>query len=107
MTKLKTPVLALAAVLLLTTSLFAHEVTFKGTVIALEKESVRVTVVDQKTKKPVAMKFDFDKDTKILRGDKAVTIADAKIEKNEKISITVDHDVDETFAILIRLDPKK
>jgi len=85
----------------------AHQVTYKGTVIALDKESVRVTVIDDKTKKPADMKFDFDKETKILRGDKRVTIAEARIVKGEKISVTIDHDVDETLAIVIRLDEKK
>jgi hypothetical protein len=66
-----------------------------------------VTVVDEKTKKPAAMKFDFDKETKILRGDKRVTIAEAGIVKGEKIAVTIDHDVDETLAIVIRLDEKK
>jgi hypothetical protein len=97
-----------AIVLALTTAVvLAHQVTYKGTVIALDKESVSVTVVDDKTKKPVAMKFDFDKETKILRGDKRVTIAEARIAKGEKIAVTIDHDVDETLAIVIRLDEKK
>ena len=90
-----------------TAAVLAHQVTYKGTVIALDKESVRVTVVDEKTKKPVAMKFDFDKETKVLRGDKLVTIAEARIVKGEKIAVTIDHDVDETLAIVIRLDEKK
>lgn len=97
-----------AIVLVMTTAaVLAHQVTYKGTVIALDKESVRVTVVDEKTKKPVAMKFDFDKETKVLRGDKLVTIAEARIVKGEKIAVTIDHDVDETLAIVIRLDEKK
>ena len=97
-----------AIVLAMTTAaVLAHQVTYKGTVIALDKESVRVTVVDEKTKKPVDMKFDFDKETKVLRGDKLVTIAEARIVKGEKIAVTIDHDVDETLAIVIRLDEKK
>jgi len=107
MTKPGTPFLAVVATLVLGTALLAHQVTFKGTVVAVEKETVRVTVVDEKTKKPVVMKFDFDKETKILRGDKRVTIAEARIEKNEKIAVTIDHDVDETLALVIRLDPRK
>ena len=107
MMRLKTPLAALATSLLMTASLLAHQITFKGTVIAVEKESVKVTVIDEKSKKPVAMTFDFDKETKILRGDKLVTITDAHITKDEKIAVTVDHDVDEKLALVIRLDPKK
>jgi hypothetical protein len=88
------------------TTLLAHEVTFKGTVVSVDKTSVKVTVVDEKTKKPVQKSFDFDKETKILRGNKKVSIEQAGIVKGEKISVTIDHDVDETLAIVIRLDPK-
>ena len=88
------------------TSLLAHQVTFKGTVVSIDKTSVKVTVVDEKTKRPVQKSFDFDKDTKILRGDKLVSIEQARIVKGEKISVTIDHDADETLAIVIRLDPK-
>ena len=94
------------AVSLTGTPLAAHQITFKGTVVSVDKTSVKVTVVDEKTKKPVQKSFDFDKDTKILRGDKLVSIEQARIGKGEKISVTIDHDIDETLAIVIRLDPK-
>lgn len=104
---LRIPALVAIVLAMTTAAVLAHQVTYKGTVIALEKESVRVTVVDDKTKKPVDMKFDFDKETKILRGDKRVTVAEARIVKGDKIAVTIDHDVDETLAIVIRLDEKK
>ena len=108
MTKLKS-LTALAVALLLTASLLAHQITYKGTVMASRVEAgklqLKVSVIDEKTKKPVPMDFTVDKDTKILRGDKLVTIAEARIEKNEKIAVTIDHDTDET--IVVRLDPKK
>jgi hypothetical protein len=107
MRMLRIPGLVAIVLAMTTAAVLAHQVTYKGTVIAVEKESVRVTVIDDKTKKPVAMKFDFDKETKILRGDKRVTIAEARIVKDEKIAVTIDHDVDETLAIVIRLDEKK
>ena len=84
-----------------------HQVTFKGTVVSATATSLKVTVVDEKTKKPGVMAFDMDKETKILRGDKRVTFAAAAIQKDEKISVTIDHDVDETLAIIVRLDEKK
>jgi hypothetical protein len=94
------------AVCLTGTPLAAHQITFKGTVVSVDKASVKVTVVDEKTKKPVQKSFDFDKETKILRGDKLVSIEHARIVKGEKIAVTIDHDIDETLAIVIRLDPK-
>ena len=48
-----------------------------------------------------------DKETKILRGDKVVTFKDARMQKNEKIAVTTDHDFSESIAIVIRLDERK
>jgi len=84
-----------------------HQVTFKGTVVSATATALKVTVVDEKTKKPGVMSFDMDKETKILRGDKLVGFAAARIQKDEKIAVTIDHDVDETLAIIVRLDEKK
>ena len=106
MNMLKTFGILAVALCLVGTTLHAHQVTFKGTVVSVEKTSVKITVVDEKTKKPVQKSFDFDKETKILRGDKLVSIEQARIVKGDKIAVTIDHDVDETLAIVIRLDPK-
>jgi hypothetical protein len=95
------------AVCIFGATLLAHEVTFKGTVISFTDTTIKVMVVDEKTKKPAPKSFDFDKETKILRGDKVVTFADARIQKDEKVAVTIDHDADETFAIVIKLDAKK
>jgi hypothetical protein len=84
-----------------------HEVTYKGTVVSTDEKKVVVTVVNEKTKKPESMTFKHDSDTKMLRGDRVVTYAQAQIVKNEKIAVTVDHDLDEGFAIVIRVDAKK
>ena len=84
-----------------------HEVTYKGTVVSADDKKVTVTVVNAKTKKPENVGFSFDKETKVLRGDKVVTYAQARIQKGEKIAVTVDHDLDENFAVVIRLDAKK
>src|SRR5689334_1161998 len=88
----------------------AHEVTFKGTVVSVEPGKivkVKVNVVDEKTKKTTAMVFEIDDETKVLRGDVAVKIADARIEKGEQISVTVDHDDSETMANVVKLPAKK
>jgi hypothetical protein len=99
--------MAIAIVLVTSVSVSAHNVTYKGTVVAVDKGSISVSVIDDKTKKAATMKFDFDKETKFFRGDKAVGVADAKIAKDDKVAVTIDHDVDPTFAIEIRLDVKK
>lgn len=86
---------------------FAHEETHKGTVIALEKAGVRMNVVDPKTKKTTVRLFEIDKDTKILRGDTLVTLETAKFVKGEAIAVTVNHDDDEHYALVIRLGASK
>ena len=98
-------VLAIAFVLGITAA--AHQVTYKGTVVSSDSATVKVTVVDEKTRKPMQITFKIDKDTKILRGDKVVTLTAAAIQKAEKIAVTVDHDGDEDLALVVRLDVRK
>jgi hypothetical protein len=98
---------SLVAAGLLSATLLAHQITYKGTVISSEAATLRVNVVDEKTKKVSPMRFILDAETKILRGDNLVTFAAARIERNEKIAVTIDHDLDEELAIVIRLDEKK
>lgn len=88
-------------------SVLAHQETHKGTVISVEKETVRVNVVDPKTKKVAPRDFLVDKETKILRDDVVVTFATAKITKGEAIAVTVDHDLAEELALVIRLGVTK
>ena len=88
-------------------SVLAHQETHKGTVISVEKETVRVMVLDPKTKKSAPRNFVVDKETKILRDDAVVTFATAKIRKDEAIAVTVDHDLDEELALVIRLGVTK
>ena len=105
MTHLRTIVVSLVAVCALGATLLAHSVT--GTVVSVKPASIIVSVVDETTKKPVSMTFDLNKDTKIMRGTKTVTFAEAKIQKGEKVSVTIDHDVDEHLATILKLDAAK
>lgn len=98
--------IALASVLALV-PLLAHQETHKGTVIGVDKTAVNVNVVDPKTKKTSAQKFEVDKETKVLRDDKPVAFADAKFTKGEAIAVTVDHDIDEYLALVIRVGTSK
>ena len=101
----RSAVATMIALCALGATLLAHSVT--GTVVSAKPESIVVSVVDESTKKPVSMTFDVNKDTKIMRGTKTVTFAEAKIQKGEKISVTIDHDVDEHLATIIKLDAAK
>jgi maltose-binding protein MalE len=83
--------------------LLAHEETFKGTVIETHKDKVHVSVIDEKTKKVSSMEFKVTSKTKVLRGDKVMKFADAKIVKGERIAVTVNHDDSMTDATVIRL----
>lgn len=88
-------------------ALLAHQQTFKGTVLSVAGTSVEVSVVNPKTKKPEPQTFKTDAETKVLRGDAVVTFANARIRKGESISVTVDHDLDISLALVIRLDAAK
>lgn len=90
-------------------SLLAHQETFKGKVLGVDqaKATVRVDVVDAKTKKTTPATFKVDKATKVLRGDAVVTFAGAAIRQGENIAVTVDHDDDAELALVIRLDAAK
>jgi hypothetical protein len=104
----KTASLAFATIIALATvTLSAHLITFKGTVLAVEKESIKMIAVDPETKKTSEKKFIVDEETKVLRDDKVVKWADAKIQKGEAITLTVDHDLDEELAQIIRLGVSK
>lgn len=97
-----------ALVVLATVTVSAHLMTFKGTVLAVEKESIKINAVDPETKKATDRTFIVDGETKVLRGDKVVKFATAAIQKGENITVTVDHDLDEDLAQIIRLGvPKK
>ena len=107
---MKSRAFAIIAVLLVCVSgavLLAHEVTYKGTVVSADAASLNVSVINQKTKKPEVVRFDVDKDTKFLRGEKLVTFTEARIQKNEPISVTVNLDDAEDYAQVVRLQAKK
>jgi hypothetical protein len=95
------------AVAITTVSAVAHDVTFKGTALSVAAESVGVNVVDPETKKVTPMTFVVDDITKVLRDDVLVKFAAANIKKGENISVTVNHDLDEELAQVIRLGKSK
>lgn len=96
-----------AVIAVASVSVMAHQETFKGKVVALDKTTVKVTVVNPKTKKVSVMTFKTDAATRVLRGDAVVSLANARIRAKENIAVTVDHDEDEDLAVVIRLDAAK
>jgi hypothetical protein len=90
-------------------ALFAarHDVTYKGTVVAVDAELLKVSVINEKTKKPETIVTRHDKETKFLRGDKLVTFAEAKIRPKERVTVTFNNDEDANFLSVVRLDPIK
>jgi hypothetical protein len=105
--RIVTSVVCSVIVVMAAVTLAAHNITFKGTALEAGKTSVRVNVVDAKTKKVAPMVFVVDQETKVLRDDVVVKFAEAKIQKGEPISVTVDHDLDEELAQVIRLGKTK
>lgn len=86
-------------------SVLAHEVTYKGTVAKIEKGTLEVIVIDEKTKKESKMSFELTSRTKIYRGDRQVKLEDVKIQKDERIVVTINHEESETRATIVRLAP--
>jgi outer membrane translocation and assembly module TamA len=87
-------------------TLLAHEETYKGTVISAVAAKIQVKVIDEKTKKESTMDFVITAKTKVLRGEKLMSLAEAKIQKDERIAVTVNHDVSMTDATVVRLAAK-
>lgn len=80
----------------------AHEVTYRGTVDAVEAARLQVKIVDAKTKKESAQWFNVGAKTKTKRGEKLVPYADAKIATGERVVLIVDHD-SETRALITEI----
>lgn len=101
-------VAAIAVVLVASSAVSAHPMTHQGTVLAVQPTKVQVkSIVDDKTKKTEDVWFVVDKNTKVMRGDKVVPYAEAKIAVGERIVVIVDMDADtKNLAEEIRLAAK-
>jgi len=87
--------------------LLAHEETFLGTVAAVAASSVRVNVVDAKTKTETPQEFVVGPRTKVYRGDAVVSFTEARIQKDERIAVTIDHDAAAHAATVIKLAARR
>jgi hypothetical protein len=88
--------------------LSAHPMTIKGVVVAVEKTRVQVAPLDDKSDKPGKPEWHLiGPKVKILRGDKTVTLASAKIAVDERIVLMVDHGSDGKMTVTeVRLAAK-
>lgn len=96
-----------AVVVVLGTSIVAHEMTYKGVVVSVDARKLVAKVTDDTTKKESSMAFDITTATKIYRGDKKVTFEAAGIVKDERVAVTIDHDEPGDKALEIRLAAAK
>ena len=96
--------------------LSAHEVTYSGTVVAMETakyaktdggtrevQELEVTFVDEKTNKPAQKVFTINGETRLFRGDKKVSVAEAGFQKGEKVEVVINHDNPGDVALEVRL----
>jgi hypothetical protein len=70
--------------------LVAHEMTVQGTVAAVETSRIQIKTGKEKPGTSPEW-YPIDAKTKIRRGKKAMTFAEARIEVNERAVLIVDH----------------
>ena len=88
--------------------LYAHDVLYPGTVLAVEPEKLLVKTVDPETRTELHLWFAVSRDTRVMRGDRIVTYADATIVTDERIVVVVSHDAKvKNVATELRLAAKR
>ena len=100
-------VVASVAVMAVATVVLAHPMTYKGTVVSVDATSLQVKATDDMTKKESTMTFKVTDKTKVYRGEKLVTFGEAKVQKDERIAVTVNMDQSPDAALEIRLAAAK
>jgi hypothetical protein len=102
----RSAVIALAMVVISASSVFAHEMTVKGTVAAVDAKRLQVKTGEEKTGQPAGW-YSIDAKTKIVRDKTSVTLEQAKIKVGEKVVVIVDHESNTVMkALEIRLAAK-
>lgn len=72
----------------------AHDVLYPGTVLEVQADKLHVKTVDPESKEDVQLWFTVTADTKVKRGDTPTTYAGARIVKDERIVVVVNHDAE-------------
>lgn len=83
---------AAAIAVMLMAAVKAHPMTYKGIVGSVDATSLQVKAMDDMNKKESTITFRVTAKTKIWRGDRAMTLAEAKVQKGERVAITIDMD---------------
>lgn len=92
MKKCQTLSALMAAFVFMTTAIIlAHDVTHRGTVVAVEAARLQVKTVDAKTKKEDTQWYTVGPKTRTKRADKVVPYAEAKIATGERVVLLVNH----------------
>jgi len=100
-------VLSALLIVVAAVTVWAHPMTYKGTVVSVAEASLQVKATDDMTKKESVMTFKVSDKTKVFRGETAMTFAAAKVQKDERIAVTVNTDASPDAALEIRLAPAK
>lgn len=84
-------VLAVAILVVGATAIpLAHEMTVQGTVVAVETSRIQIKTGKEKAGASPEW-YPIGPKTKVMRGKKSVTLAEAKIDVNERAVLIVDH----------------
>lgn len=76
--------------MVLAVTLAAHEIVVRGTIAAIEKTRVQIKTGEEKPDQAPGW-YPIDRETKIKRGDKIVTLEQARIKVNERAVVILDH----------------
>jgi len=99
--------IALAALVVTQSAVLAHDMRTEGTVLTVAATQLEVTAPNKSTKKDETVAFVIDENTKVTRGEKVVSFADAKITKGERIVVVVNTDAPtKMLATQLRLQAK-
>ncbi len=103
----------LAGLVAIPTTAWAHEVTYQGTVVAVEPNRyaasdgvlarLEVKVSDRKR----TMIVDITHYTRLWRGNSTVSFAEARMQKDEPVTVTISDEEPDKGALEIRLAAQK
>jgi methionine-rich copper-binding protein CopC len=94
-----TSALALVALVAAASAAWAHQMTIKGTVAAIEPKRIQVKTGEEPKGQAPAW-YPLDAKTKITRGKTTLTLENAKIAVGERVVAIVDHQANGTMTTL-------
>jgi hypothetical protein len=92
---------------------WAHEVTYEGTVVAVElnryvaSDGVLARLEVKVSDRRRTMIVDITQYTKLWRGDSTVSFAETRIQKDELVTVTINDEEADKGALEIRLGAEK